>query len=420
MGFWFGLICAVPFLMVLGNSMLFPVFSKLQAAIHLSELKTSMIVTAFSVPAGLLIPFAGFLSDRFGRKKVMTPSVGIFGIGALVGGLSVTLLGSAAYAGLLVGRVIQGIGAAGMSQLAMALAADVYQGQQRAKALGTIEASNGFGKVLSPIAGGLVGLFLWWLPFFIFFALAVPLTILLWIFVKEPDVERSHDGVKVYLGKIGQVFQHKGKSIGALLVSGAMGLFILFGTLFYLSEVLDKTYKMPEITVGFILALPVGAMALTSYLMGLYLQKRQRQAKTAVWVGLFVVTAVMVVNAIFSDKWILFGAISFMGIGGGLVLPSLNLLFTSATEPAERGMITSLYGGVRFMGVALGPPAFGFLMRFGHTVLFLSAAVVVAIAAILALLLVKPGQMLQNRGNSDRPPRSEARRTAGPEKTKVR
>lgn len=420
LGVWFGLVCAVPFLMVLGNSMLFPIFPKLQANVGITELQTSMIVTAFSVPAGLLIPLAGYLSDHYGRKPVMAPGVAIFGIGALVAGLAITFLGRAAFAGIIAGRIIQGIGAAGMSQLAMALTADLYQGRVRARALGMVEAGNGLGKVLSPISGAVVGLFLWWLPFYIFFALSVPLTILIWLVLKEGDVERSHEPIGGYLKKVKQVFEKKGRSLGTVLFSGGVGLFILFGTLFYLSEVLEKTYHVPPLTVGFILALPVGAMAITSYLSGLYLQNRQKQAKAGVWVGLLVVAAVMVVNGISGDRWVLFGAISVMGIGGGFVLPSLNLLITSSTAPEERGMITSLYGGVRFIGVALGPPLFGLLMRYGHRPLFWTAAGLVLAAALLALWLVEPAEMLQNKGTSgsERP----SRRTVAfrGEKAKVR
>ena len=90
------LLAAVPFMMVLGNSMLFPVFPRMQAALSLSGLQTSLVVTAFSVPAGLLIPLAGYLSDRYGRKPVMAPALVIFGIGALVAGFSVSFLGSLA------------------------------------------------------------------------------------------------------------------------------------------------------------------------------------------------------------------------------------------------------------------------------------------------------------------------------------
>ncbi len=388
----FALLAAVPFLMVLGNSMLFPIFPKLQSELQLTGFQTSLIVTAFSVPAGLLIPIAGYLSDRYGRKPVMAPALIIFGLGALVSGLSVTFLGVAAYPGLIAGRIIQGAGAAGMAQLAMALSADIFQGGQRAKVMGQLEAANGLGKVVSPIAGAIAGVVLWLLPFYLFAALSIPVGFLLWFLVREPKKKSVHDRkFSEYYRDFQGVFQSKGRSIGALLLSGTVVLFILFGTLFYLAEVLEKRYGMSELSSGFILALPVGAMSATSLLVGNYLAKRAAYAKLVIISGTLLVGAVMVVNAFFTDRWVLFAVISLMGFGGGFVLPTLTLLFTSATEPGERGMITSLYGGVRFIGVALGPPTFGWLMHKGTTLLFLTAAglLVGTAIAVFAFLNLK-------------------------------
>ncbi|MDA8344021.1 MAG: MFS transporter [Thermaerobacter sp.] len=396
----FGLLAAVPFLMVLGNSMLFPIFPKLQSELQLSGFQTSLIVTAFSVPAGILIPIAGYLSDRYGRKPVMAPALVLFGIGALVAGISVTFLGSFAYSGLIVGRIIQGAGAAGMAQLAMALTADIFKSGERAKVMGQLEAANGLGKVVSPIAGAIAGVVLWLLPFYLFAALSIPEGILLWLLVREPKKSAENRPFSQYYSDFKGVFQSKGRSIGALLLSGTVVLFILFGTLFYLAEVLEKRYGMSELSSGFILALPVGAMAGTSLFVGNYLAKRAQYAKLVIISGTVLMAAVMVINAFFTDRWVLFGAISLMGFGGGFVLPTLTLLFTSATAKAERGMITSLYGGVRFIGVALGPPTFGWLMHKGTTPLFLAAAGLLAGTALAVSVFLDPRQILGKRATA--------------------
>lgn len=61
--------------MVLGNSMLIPVFPQMKQVMGLTQFQVGLIVTFFSVPAGILIPFAGFLSDRYGRKVIMVPAL---------------------------------------------------------------------------------------------------------------------------------------------------------------------------------------------------------------------------------------------------------------------------------------------------------------------------------------------------------
>lgn len=394
----FSLLAAVPFLMVLGNSMLFPTFPKMQSALHLSGFQTSLVVTAFSIPAGILIPLAGYLSDRYGRKIVMAPAMIIFGIGALVAALSITFL-KAPYWGLIAGRVIQGAGAAGMAQLAMALTADIFRSNERAKVLGLLESANGLGKVVSPVSGAVAGLILWFLPFYVFAVLALPLGVLLWVIVKEPKMKRPQRALGEYLMAAGQIFRTKGRAMGAALVTGALVMFVLFGTLFFLSETLEKRYGMAELTSGFILALPVAALSGTSFLVGNYMQRHARMSKLSITVGMLLITAVEVVLVFFSQsRMILFMAISLMGFGGGLVLPCLTLLITSATSPDERGFVTSLYGGARFVGVALGPPIVGWLMGFGDPYVFAVTAALALGSGIFSWTAISPQKLLETSG----------------------
>ena len=75
------LLCLVPFIMVLGNSMLIPVLPKIKRAVEINQLQVGLMITAFSVPAGIVIPLAGILSDQVGRRKVMAPALIIYGLG---------------------------------------------------------------------------------------------------------------------------------------------------------------------------------------------------------------------------------------------------------------------------------------------------------------------------------------------------
>ncbi|HCJ10372.1 MAG TPA: hypothetical protein DHW14_04320, partial [Clostridiales bacterium] len=123
-----GALLLVPFVMVLGNSILIPVLPAMRQAMNLSPAQTGLIITAFSVPAGVLIPFAGFLADRYGRKAVMVPSLVTYGVGGAIAIAAAVFLEERAYGLLMVGRVVQGLGAAGTANIAMALAGDLYAG----------------------------------------------------------------------------------------------------------------------------------------------------------------------------------------------------------------------------------------------------------------------------------------------------
>lgn len=55
----------IPLVMVLGNSMLIPVLPTMKSKMDLTALQTSLLITAFSISAGIVIPLAGYLSDLF-------------------------------------------------------------------------------------------------------------------------------------------------------------------------------------------------------------------------------------------------------------------------------------------------------------------------------------------------------------------
>jgi hypothetical protein len=115
----FIILAAVPFIMVLGNSMLIPIFPQIKQALDLTPFQVGLIITLFSLPAGLLIPFAGAVSDHVGRKTIMAPSLLIYGCGGLLAGVASVFIPHP-YPWILVGRVIQGIGAGGTYQLRFA------------------------------------------------------------------------------------------------------------------------------------------------------------------------------------------------------------------------------------------------------------------------------------------------------------
>lgn len=393
----FAALCLVPFIMVLGNSMLIPVLPKIKSVLHLTQLQTGLLITAFSIPAGVAIIFVGILSDRVGRKKVIAPSLIVYGIGGLIA-MAAAIMIKKPYTAILAGRIVQGIGAAGTAPVAMAMAGDVFQSKERSKALGYLEASNGMGKVLSPVLGAGAGLLTWWAPFAVYGVLSIPAALFVWFFCIEPKKKPQPPPMKKYFTDLAKTFKEKTWSLISCYFAGTIVLLILFGVLFYFSDLLEEKFKIEGIVKGLLIAAPVFVMSVTSLTTGMFMQKRRKLLKTAVWVGLAIMTGALAALAFLDGPVWLAVFTVLIGLGSGFVLPSLNTLVTSSASGPTRGLVTSVYGAVRFFGVAIGPPAFGRLMDHGKFAVFVPAAALTAAGALLALFLLKMQELIPEKG----------------------
>lgn len=392
-------LAAVPFIMVLGNSMLIPVLPKMMSVMHLTLFQVGLIISIFSIPAGIVIPIAGALSDRIGRRVLMGPALAVYGIGGLGAGFSAWFFPHP-FPWIMGFRLLQGVGAGGTYQLAMAVAGDMFTSQKRAGALGQLEAANGLGKVVSPIAGSLLALIIWFAPFFVYGILSFPIAALVWFIIQEPKSQKSQSGgFGQYWKGIKHTLSQKAGSMATTFLAGAAVLFILFGVLSYLADILEKNFGIGELPRGLIIAIPVMASAVASYLTGTVLQKKIASWSRPVVVGgLALIAASMVLEPLFVTKnpfWALF-ILVFQGIGTGATLPSINTLVTSATSSNERGVVTSLYGSVRFFGVAMGPPVFSMAMNHRLAVFWAVAALSLA-CAILSWFFIDETKMLPKR-----------------------
>lgn len=384
-------LAGIPLVMVLGNSMLIPVLPTMKAKLQLTGLQTSLLITAFSIAAGVVIPLAGYLSDRFGRKIVVILSLILYGAGGLLAGLA-ALWWDKPYGIIMIGRVLQGIGAAGTAPIAMAMVGDLFNGAAESRALGLMETSNGLGKVLSPVLGALLAMFSWYMVFLAFPVICGAVLLLFWFCIRENRQQKQPMQVSQYLQSIGQVFRQHGRWLVPAFFIGSICLFTLFGVLFYLSDLLEETYKIDGVLKGGFLAIPLLVMSIVAYVTGLIIKKKLRVMRLFVISGMFLLAASYVIASFVQGVYLLIGVLVIGSAGTGMILPCLNSMIVGAVKKAERGMITSLYSGVRFIGVAVGPPVFTWLLGISRSVMFYSIAGLTALFAVVALFFLKPQQ----------------------------
>jgi DHA1 family multidrug resistance protein-like MFS transporter len=136
-----------------GIGLVIPIMPKFMETLGITGGIVGLLVAAFSLTQLLFSPFAGRLSDKFGRKKMII-------IGMIVFAVSEAMFGFASSSALLfVSRLLGGIAAAMIMPAVMAYAADVTTKEQRAKGMGFINAAITTGFIIGPGIGGYIAEF---------------------------------------------------------------------------------------------------------------------------------------------------------------------------------------------------------------------------------------------------------------------
>jgi len=114
--------------------------------INLKDLE--WITSLYSLVFGSFLLTWGKLSDEFGRKRIFISGISLFIIGSIIDGFSQDL------SQILVGRVIQGFGAAMASPSTLSILTTTFTGKARGVAFGIWGATAGAAAVLGPVLGG--------------------------------------------------------------------------------------------------------------------------------------------------------------------------------------------------------------------------------------------------------------------------
>lgn len=382
---------SIPLIMTLGNSMLIPVLPILEDKVGITSFQSSMIITSYSVAAIFLIPVAGYLSDRFGRKVVILPSLILALIGGLIAGFASWKMDDP-YTMIIIGRIIQGIGAAGAMPIVLPLVGDLYQDDDEkiSSTLGIIETSNTFGKVLSPILGSVFAAILWFLPFFSISALSLISIALIFFFVKVPKDKDEPLKFKEFIRNTKEVFKNEGKWLYTVFLNGVLVMLILFGMLFFLSENLEKVHDIKGIKKGFVLAIPLLLLCISSFISGRKIKGDLNRIKKIIIVSLIAMSVSIIFVGFTRKKLILLLIVtSIVGIAIGALLPALDTIITDNIRKELRGTVSSFYSSARFIGVAAGPPIMSLVMKDHLNISYITAGILGLILLFFVIKFIK-------------------------------
>lgn len=323
-----------------GVSIYLPALPLISDALNANQADIQLLVTLFLVGFGASQLFYGPLSDAIGRRPVFIMGQGVYLLGTLICvGFSDNL------SILIVGRLLQGLGAGSASVLGRSVLRDSYEGAQLTKALSYISITASIMPIVAPVLGGWISFYLGWEAVFIFVLLYLIAIFTLGYFVLPETM--SYGKSRFELGKVI-------KNYGSLLTNKQVITSASYNWVSYLASlvslsvmpfILQNQLGLTAAEYGSVMLIPsaglmIGSVALN--ILNRYLGVRQLLA-LAISIMIFAgVWLLLTPVSLFNLVW----AFSLLTIAQGLSFPlSISLLL----EPHKRqaGSVSALSGSIQ-------------------------------------------------------------------------
>ncbi|MBA4860698.1 MFS transporter [Streptomyces sp. PSKA54] len=396
------------FVAILASTVVANALPRIISDLHGTQSSYTWVVTAELLAMTATVPIWGKLSDLYDQKLLIQLSLSMFVVGSLVAGFSNSV------GILIVSRVVQGIGAGGLTALAQVVMAAIIPPRELGRYSGIFGAVFAVGTVAGPLIGGVLvdtSWLGWRWCFFIGVPFALLAIVLLQLTLKLPVVRRD---VKIdYVGAVlimagvsalllwitlaGTEFDWASWQTAALVSAGVVLLALavlveskvqepmipldifrnrtvtlttvasmlvgvaMFGGTVFLSQYFQISLgKSP--TVAGLMSLPmIFGLMLSTTIAGQIITAKGKWKAFLIAGGIVMTAGMGLLSTISADSSFLLLSIymAVLGIGVGMLMQNLVLAAQNDVPASELGAATSVLSFFRSLGGAIGTSALG-------------------------------------------------------------
>jgi ACDE family multidrug resistance protein len=365
---------------LVGVSSIAPALPAVARRFGITAAQAGWLVSVFTIPGVLLTPVMGLAGDRLGRKRVLIPSLVLF---AVAGG-ACTLVHAFSY--LLLLRFLQGVGAAAIGALNLALIGDLYSGHERVVAFGYNTAVISTAAAGYPLIGGALVLFGWQYPF-VLALLGLPVALLVVTVLDNPAPSRT-ESLGLYFRNLAAAIRRV--EIGALFVGSLAAFILIYGTLIaFLPFLIERSLGASAVDYGVVMAAnAIGSVGGSIALGPLGRRYPHRRIALSTLVVLALTTAAL---PFAPTLWVMIAISVVLGVTIGVFLTLVQSLLAERAPVEQRGAVLALNGMMIRAGQTFGPILMSVLVTLGGMVaVFAGGAVVVLAVLPLVALAMRP------------------------------
>jgi predicted MFS family arabinose efflux permease len=359
----------------------FPLLPIIEEELSIVHVKSGILVAAFTLPAIFLSIPVGLLTKKYGARKLTILSLALIWFGLLI------TSSSNGFLGFLVGRIVSGIGGAGVSVAPLTLIGVWFEERETALAMAIAVMSYNIAFVLGlPVMGWVGVTYGWRIPYLIMTGVGSLVILMSVLFLKEKRAKAETETLpgksEIRQGLANRTMWTVGICWG--LIDGVLITFSAW-TPSYLN-----TIGYGLVLAGLIVSIP-WLICIPTNLLGGWVSDRLRKRKMII-VICAIGQGMTVALFPFIGYKILFSTMVLAGIFGGIHVGPYYALPSAIYNPSLVGLGLGILSTCWNLGMTFGPPVFGYFMDLtgGFTTSFLYLGMTAALVVFLISMTKVP------------------------------
>ena len=378
------LIFLTVFIDLLGFGILIPILPTFATVkLKMDETTIGIVLAAYSLMQFVFNPLFGKLSDKFGRKPIITICLFLNAIGYII------FAYTHSFELLIISRIVGGIGGSSVS-VAMAYIADVTTKENRAHGMGLIGAAFGLGFVFGPLIGGGLSKYGYAVTGFgsAAFSFIAFLTTVFFLPESNVNIQKAEETVRKILDitALKKVFTHP--SIGVLIILFFIQTFAMANIYGTFALIGYEHYHFTDMQNG----LMYGILGLVSAIVqgGLlrYISKFMDQKKLLKFgsVTMMLGLALIPYGINFTGLAIV---VSLLSLGAGILQPTILSMISTIAPETEQGITLGTNQSMSSLARVLGPFWGGFVFQYlGYQWPFLTGGIVLLFIVVASFIYI--------------------------------